>query len=61
MATVELSEIEILALKKLAIINQALGLQLSDRRASKEQLALASVVTDIVRRAESSPPRSAGE
>lgn len=55
MATVELSSIEVLALKKLALINQALGMQLSDKRASKEQLALVTVLTDIVRRAESSP------
>lgn len=51
MAIVELSSIEILALKKLALINQALGLHLSDKRAAKEQLALVSVITDIVRRA----------
>lgn len=53
MATVELSSIEVLALKKLALINQALGMQLSDKRAAKEQLTLVSVLTDIVRRAES--------
>lgn len=56
MATVELSSIEILALKKLALINHALGLQLSDKRAAKEQLALVSVLTDIVRRADSAEP-----
>ncbi len=53
MATVELSSIEVLTLKKLALINQALGMQLLDKRAAKEQLALVSVLTDIVRRAES--------
>lgn len=60
MAIVELSEIEVLALKKIALINHALGLQLSDKRAAKEQLALTSVITDIVRRAESSPPSGGG-
>ena len=53
-AAVELTSIEVFALKKLALINHALGMQLSDKRAAKEQLALASVITDIVRRAESS-------
>lgn len=56
-ATVDLTNIEVLALKKLALINQALGLQLSDSRAAKEQLALVTVLTDIVRRAESSTPQ----
>lgn len=60
MAIVELSEIEVLALKKIALINHALGLQLSDKRAAKEQLELTSVITDIVRRAESSPPSGGG-
>jgi hypothetical protein len=55
MAAIELSNIEVLALKKLALINQALGMQLSDKRASREQLALTSVLTDVVRRAESTP------
>jgi hypothetical protein len=62
MATIEVSTIEVLALKKLALVNQALGMQLSDKRAAKEQLALTSVIVDIVRRAESSPtePDAAG-
>lgn len=58
--TIELSNIEVLALKKLALINHALSLQLSDRRAAKEQLALTSVLTDIVRRAERPLPGSEG-
>lgn len=53
MVTVELSNIEVQALKRLALINHALGLQLSDKRAAKEQLVLTSVITDIVHRAES--------
>lgn len=58
MATIELNTIEILALKKIALINYALGQSLSDKKASIEQLALTSVITDIVRRAESAEPRS---
>lgn len=52
MATIELSNIEILALKKIGLISYALAQSLSDKSAAKEQLALTSVVTDIVRRAE---------
>lgn len=55
MVTVELTSLDVLVLKKLALINQALGLQLSDKRAAIEQLALVQALTDIIRRAEPSP------
>lgn len=55
MATIEVTMVEVLALKKLALINHALAMSLTDKRAAREQLALTSVVTDIVKRAETSP------
>jgi len=36
MATIDVSAVEVLALKKLALINQALGMQLSDKRRQRE-------------------------
>ena len=56
MAKIELSSVEILALKKIGLISYALAQSLSDKRAAKEQLALTSVVTDIVARAEGANP-----
>lgn len=58
MAMIEVSNIEILALKKVALINYALAQSLSDKRAAKEQLALTKVISDIARRAEGAPPPS---
>jgi hypothetical protein len=55
MTTIDVSAVEVLALKKLALISHALAMSLTDKRAAREQLALTSVVTDIVKRAESSP------
>lgn len=52
MATIELDDIEIAALKQLTLVNHALAITLSDRKAARTQLALVSVLTDIVRRAE---------
>lgn len=52
MATVELSSIEISALKQLALVSHALAITLSDKKAARTQLALVGVLTDIVRRAE---------
>jgi hypothetical protein len=51
MATIEISPIEVLALKKLALINGALAQTLSGR-AGIEQTALLSVLMDVVGRAD---------
>lgn len=51
MATVEISEIELLALKKLALINNALATSLRDRSARQEQTALLRVLMDVIGRA----------
>lgn len=53
--SVEISTIEILALKKLAVISGALAKSLSGQ-ASREQTALTRVLIDVVNRAELSPP-----
>lgn len=60
MATVELSTIDLLVLKKLTLINHALAMQLSDRGAAKEQLALTRALSDIIRRAEATPEQREG-
>ena len=52
MATVEISFIEMMALKKLAIINGALAESLNNRTARSEQQALLRVLVEVVRRAE---------
>ena len=49
---IEISEIELLALKKLALVNGALAAHLSDPLAAKEQRVLARVLVDIINRAE---------
>jgi len=54
----EISQVELMALKKLALISRALGQSLSDKMAAKEQLALTSVLVDVIARAESSASRS---
>lgn len=51
MIALEISRVEVLALKKLAIICGALGKTLNGD-AAREQLALTSVLVDVVRRAE---------
>jgi hypothetical protein len=48
---IEISPIEVLALKKLALINGALAKQLTGT-AAREQTALLSVLIDVVNRAE---------
>lgn len=48
---IEISPIEVLALKKLALINHALASALSDPWAAKEQLALTKVLVDVAGRA----------
>lgn len=47
-----ISRLEILALKKLAIICGALASSLKDRSSAAEQRALTSVLVDVVNRAE---------
>jgi len=49
---IEINGIEVLALKKLALINGALADTLKDQTAAREQRALLSVLIDVVRRAE---------
>ena len=44
--------IELLALKKLALINNALAAALTDDRVAKEQKALTGVLVDVIGRAE---------
>lgn len=51
MATIEINPIEILALKKLAVINGALAKSLSGQ-ASREQTALLSVLVEVLNRAD---------
>ena len=50
--TIEMSELELLVLKKLALINNALGVALSDPRSADEQKALTRVLVDICARAD---------
>ncbi len=51
-ATITLTGVEILALKKLALINGVLAKALANRVAGDEQLALTRVLIDIVNRAD---------
>jgi hypothetical protein len=50
MATVEITPVEVMALKKLAVINGALAKSISGQ-ASVEQMALTRVLIDVVNRA----------
>lgn len=62
MASVEISPIEVLALKKLAVINGVLAMSISGA-ASVEQTALVRVLIEVVNRAEvanSMPARKTG-
>lgn len=52
MAAIEISAVEVLALKKLALINGALAESLKDRGARSEQTALLRVLIDITARAD---------
>nr|DAH84816.1 MAG TPA: hypothetical protein [Caudoviricetes sp.] len=52
MASVEISPIEVLALKKLALINGALAKSLANPTAKREQTALLSVLMDVTARAD---------
>lgn len=51
MASIEISQIELLALKKLAVISGALAKSISGQ-ASVEQMALTRVLIEVVNRAE---------
>jgi hypothetical protein len=53
MATVDISPVELIALKKLALISDALSKSLSDPTASREQKALTRVLVEVVGRADS--------
>lgn len=64
MATFEINPIELLALKKLAVISGAVAKSLSDKTASREQNALTNVLIQVINRAEvanASPARTAAE
>jgi hypothetical protein len=50
-SAVTISAVELLALKKLALISGALAQSLSDKQAAREQRALTSVLVDVVSRA----------
>lgn len=50
--TIAISPIEVLALKKLVLINHALATTLKDQHARMEQTALLSVLNDVTLRAD---------
>lgn len=50
MSAVTISPVEIMALKKLALISGALAGSLSDATASREQKALTRVLIDVINR-----------
>jgi hypothetical protein len=52
MATVEVTALDVLVLKKLVLINAALAKALTDPRAAREQLAMTKEVNDFVLRAD---------
>jgi hypothetical protein len=52
MAAVEISFIEMMALKKLALINGALAQSLKDPGARREQMSLLTVLMDVCSRAD---------
>lgn len=52
MPAVTISPVELMALKKLALINNALAASLSDATAAREQKALTRVLVDVVSRAD---------
>lgn len=58
------SDVELMALKKLALISGALAKSLSDQTAAREQMALTKVLVDVVSRADialSTPHTPTGE
>lgn len=52
MPAVTISPVELMALKKLTLINKALAASLSDATAAREQKALTRVLVDVVSRAD---------
>lgn len=52
MASIEITEIEVLALKKLALICNVLASGFKDEGAAKEHRALTKVLVDVVNRAD---------
>lgn len=54
MPAVTISSVELMALKKLALISNALARSLSDATAAREQTALTKVLVDVVSRADAS-------
>lgn len=52
MSAVEISVVEVLALKKLALINDALARSLKSASARREQTALLRVLMDVTARAD---------
>ncbi len=64
MPAVTISAVELMALKKLAVISGALAKSLSDPTAAREQTALTKVLVDVVSRADialSTPHTPTGE
>lgn len=55
---VVIDKIELLALKKLAVVSGALAQGLRDQSAAREQKALTSVLVDVINRAEIDNARS---
>ena len=55
--TIEVSGIELVALKKLSLVSHALASKLSGFRAREEQKCLATVLDDVIRRIELNQPR----
>ena len=52
MATVEITALDVLVLKKLVLINAALAKALTDPRAAREQTAMVREINDFVLRAD---------
>lgn len=52
MATLEITRLDVLVLKKLLIINAALGKALTDQTAAREQMAMVRQVNELVLRAD---------
>lgn len=52
MTSIEITPVEVLALKKLVLINAALAKTLTDGAAGREQLALTKVLNEVVLRAD---------
>ncbi len=61
MSRIEITPVEILALKKLALINNALAESLRDFSAKAEQRALLRVLMDVTTRAELAIAKSEGK